>query len=651
MRVDSSGHILIKVKELVPGVIVKGTFDSLVHRQNLTTTSRGCRGREVEVVYDTMPERYKAKVCEVLGDPLVLLGLVPKEVERPSINDMTPEELMVAHARYNIVTECRNYAVKHSSTLGVTKAKLEFAEMMASGYLCQDFKAITGEVSDKTIARWDKMLRDGGGKIEVLAPVRIAKEGGSLTADQKRILIDLYCNENKPKIASVYRMAIKIWRTQGVTTMPHPSMCRRYIDGWSAAHVDIVTYRREGHKALKDKCLPYLERDPASLDFMDCWVADGKVLNFQIAHPDTGKPCRATMIGWMDMRTLRMMGFELMVTENTMSVASALRNACVNAGRLVGGGATVPRSIYIDNGKAFKNQFFNGAKTDLKKDLDGLFTRLQEYGLEHIQYSRPYNARSKTIERVWQQFDEFEKVVYSYVGDGLNNKPASLKRNEVWHRGNREALIAKNGLPTLWGAYQAIDAWVGEYNSRTGEGKYLDGASPAELSESLASREGFRYNTLAANELSYLMMHSKTLKLGRNGFKINGISYYNRLFSSVVGNGEEYIIKYSPNNPEMILVFRESGQLWCTAEQYWGAKVHAMAALGSEADRAKVAQVNRIQQSIEDGIVNKARLIGTSGADYSDIPSDNGVTIETLTLPNPRALQPAVEEVDKLRYF
>lgn len=415
--------------------------------------------------------------------------------------------------------------------------------------------------------------------------------------------------------------------------------------------MDIVTYRREGYKPMKDKCMPYLERDPDSIDYMDCWVADGKVLNFQIAHPDTGKPCRATMIGFMDMRTLKMMGFELMVTENTMSVASALRNACVNAGLETDGGAAVPRSIYIDNGRAFKNKFFNGDKTDLKRDLDGLFTRLKEYGLEHIQYSRPYNARSKTIERAWQSFDEFEKVVWSYVGDGLNNKPASLKRNEVWHRNNREQMIAKNGLPTLWGAYQAISTWVTEYNNRTGEGKYLDGYSPRELSAHLSRFDTFRYNTLPAVELNYLMMHSKTLKMTRNGFKINGISYYNRLFSSVVGNGEEYIVKYSPNNAESVLVFKEDGRIWCTAERYWGSNVHAMAALGSDIDRQKVSQVNRLQKKIEDNVIAQARRIGTAGCDLLDIPATEVVDVEVLTLANPNALNTTPEEVDKLKYF
>jgi putative transposase len=92
---------------------------------------------------------------------------------------------------------------------------------------------------------------------------------------------------------------------------------------------------------------------------MDVLVADGHVLNFQIVNPQTGKMCRPTLVAWVDMATRMPMGFEIMYTENTRSVLSAFRNACLNAGKLAGiEGGILPKAVYMDNGKSFKNKFF-----------------------------------------------------------------------------------------------------------------------------------------------------------------------------------------------------------------------------------------------------------------------------------------------------
>lgn len=621
MRLLNNGQIAIGYNELVPKVLTKEAYDIARHRKRIETTCRGGRGRSVEVIYDTLSERYKCRVCKVLGDPAEILGLKSSGRELRPVEALPKKDMDTAMERYNLIKGCEDYVTLHSE-LGVTAAKEEFSE--AHG------------VSFKTLARWEKILRDSGGNIESLAPIARRKEGALLTAEQRSLLINLYCNENKPRISSVYRTACKVWRSQGIG-VPSAMQCRRFIDSWTEKHRDIVTYRREGAKALKDKCLPYVERDPDSIDYMDVWVSDGKVLNFQIAHPDTGKACRATMIGFMDMKSLRMMGFEIMVTENTMSVASALRNACINAG-------AVPRSIYIDNGRAFKNKFFNGRK-DLKQDLDGLFSRLRPYGLEHIQYSKPYNAQTKTIERAWQVFDEFEKTMYTYVGDGVSNKPASLKRNELWHRGHRENMVAKNGLPTLWGAYEAVSAWVNEYNEMVSNGKYLDGHSPNDFANGRLADPDFRLNAITPAQLNFLMMYSKVRKVTRNGFKINGVSYYAPEFTAVVGC--EYIVKYTPHDPDQVYVFNEDGTYWLTAKKYWGQGTHAMAALGSEEDRRKVARVAGIQKNIEQRVIALSRTIGTTPEDLLYLPE--ALDAERLTLA-PEAVK-TEENKRELKYY
>lgn len=56
-------------------------------------------------------------------------------------------------------------------------------------------------------------------------------------------------------------------------------------------------------------------------------IADGHTLNFQVINPFTGKPQRATLVGFLDWKSTALVGYEIMMSENTQCIASALRNA------------------------------------------------------------------------------------------------------------------------------------------------------------------------------------------------------------------------------------------------------------------------------------------------------------------------------------
>jgi len=47
----------------------------------------------------------------------------------------------------------------------------------------------------------------------------------------------------------------------------------------------------------------YIERDISKLEVGDVLIADGHVLNFQVINPFTGKPTRATLVGFLDWKS------------------------------------------------------------------------------------------------------------------------------------------------------------------------------------------------------------------------------------------------------------------------------------------------------------------------------------------------------------
>lgn len=615
MRLDVYNHILLTYNEIITA-ISKDVYDFAKRQKQIDTTGRGGRGRCVEIIYDTLPERYKSKVCEALGDPREVLDLVPatRKSARIPFHELSVQQVQLCTAKFNLVNCYREFAELHKDK-GLTTAKKEFVNLVRQGVLCTDSYEVVGSISFQTLERWNKELREGGNIPDAFAPFRPLRRVSQVTKEYERTLIEMYCRDSKPTIAVAYRYACRVWESMGISAddMPSYRACRYFLNKWIAENQAVVMFRREGLKPLKDKVLPSLERDPDSIKYLDCLVSDGKVFNFQVINPNTGKLCRPTLIGWMDFRTLQILGFELMITENTMSVASAFRQACINAGRLMGvNGAILPRMIYMDNGKAFKNKFFND-KIDLKSQLGGLFSRLEQYGLEHVVYARPYNARTKIIERAWQSFVEMEQLANTYTGDRLANKPAALMRNEKWHKANRDKDIAKNGHPTLWGAYKAVEWWVSQYNNMVGGGKYLDGTTPNALAMDQIPQIDVRDRIMTGNGMDYMMLHSKTLRLTPNGFKINGTSYYNPLFVNYVGNGAEYIVRYDPLHPEKVLVFHSDGSLWCEAGVFFGSGLHAAAVLGSDADRAKVRSAQQQLSSLEKQTIHAAKAYGFEG--------------------------------------
>lgn len=142
----------------------------------------------------------------------------------------------------------------------------------------------------------------------------------------------------------------------------------------------------------------YIERDISVLSVGDVLIADGHVLNFQVINPFTGKPTRATLVGFLDWKSTALVGYEIMMTENTQCIASALRNAIINLGM-------IPKVVYQDNGRAFKAKYFQSCDFD-EEGFNGAYANL---GIRSV-FAKPYNARAKIIERFFLEFqEEFEK--------------------------------------------------------------------------------------------------------------------------------------------------------------------------------------------------------------------------------------------------
>ncbi|MEI3269768.1 MAG: Mu transposase C-terminal domain-containing protein [Candidatus Gastranaerophilaceae bacterium] len=350
---------------------------------------------------------------------------------------------------------------------------------------------------------------------------------------------------------------------------------------YKANNFDKWTLARDGEKALSDKVAPYIKRDASLLDVGDILVADGHKLAFQVINPFTGKPCRATLVGFLDWKSTALVGYEIMLEENTQCIASALRNAIINLDM-------IPKIVYQDNGRAFRAKYFTDNKGFNELGFYGLYAKL---GIETV-FARPYNARAKVIERFFKEFQEgFEKLLPSYMGSEISQKPAYLMRNEKLHK----AWHCCDHIPTIEETIKMIDTWLQFKNSQP-----CPNAPDKTIAEVFESRK--RQN-IDESKLNDLMLATEVKTIQRNGIRFLNCDYFDeRLY----GFKSKVLIKYNLFDLTKIKVYTTKGEYLCTAERV--TETHPMAKLlGTVEDLEDYKQKIQKQQKLRRKTINSVK--------------------------------------------
>lgn len=343
---------------------------------------------------------------------------------------------------------------------------------------------------------------------------------------------------------------------------------RRFIFKYRQEHYDMWIFAREGAKALRDKVVPYIERDIFKLNVGDVLIGDGHRLAFEVINPFNGKPCRPTIAAYQDWKSGAMIGFEVMLEENTQCIASALRNSIINIGKY-------PKFVYQDNGKAYKTDYFIA-----DEDISGLFIKL---GITPI-FAKPYNAKAKPIERFFREMqDSFERILPSFVGSFIDNKPAYKKRNEKFHKE-----IHNNYIPTLDEVVNFITRWMLNFHYS----QQCPNVEGLTIGEVLEAGKG---NGVDVSTLDDLMMVEDIKTIGRNGIRFLKSDYFHE---SLYGLRTQVVIKYSLFDLSYIKVYTLEDEFLCIAERL--APIHPLANyMGEPKDIEELKQRLKQQKELE----------------------------------------------------
>ncbi len=475
----------------------------------------------------------------------------------------------VALSRFDLVSLWNDY--KHSSK-NKTEAGKEFLSEYNKGSLYPVIFNVLGKVSSGTIYRWNKALVGTQDYTKLIPAYEYGEKEGNpkLTKEEELVFKNFLLSPNKTNIGKATKLTKFILKKQGIESPTSDRNFRRYADNFKKYHYDQWILSREGQKALRDKVQPYIERDISKIEVGDILVADGHRLAINCINPFNGRPCRPTLIGYLDWKSTALVGYEIMLEENTQAITSALRNAIINLGKY-------PLVCYQDNGKAFRAKFFTGDFNE--SGINGLFSKL---GIAPM-FATPYNARAKVIERFFRELqDGFERLLPSFVGSSIADKPAYLKRNEKFHKEHHNEFI-----PTIEQLSKMLDYYLEFHNSQP-----CPNMKNKTVGEVFESGKGEGVNI---EKLDNLMMATEFKTINRNGITFLKANYYNDCLYGLKGR---VAIKYSLSNISEIKVYSENNEFICTAQRVIPA--HPMAKyLGDVKDQEELKYQIRQQKRLE----------------------------------------------------
>ena len=576
-------NIYINIKDVAEA---KGLKSTRSLRLELNKNESKYISREIKVNGGTSYEILFSSLEPELQDKLrknenKTTELVPLNYQPPQF--VSDQAKMTANFRLNIIIALIKFRNKYSTK---KQADSDFLDLYNSGlYLPKAYKFI-GSISLGTLHRWLRKYEKHE-SAECLQPnYKYSKQGeynSILNDEMKQILLTLLLHPSKYNYGKAIKLTKEILKKRGYEQRPCDLSFKRYAENFRKNNYAEWVLRREGMKAYHDKVEPYIERDISKIEVGDVIVADGHVLNFQVINPFTGRPTRATLVGFLDWKSTALVGYEIMMTESTQCIASALRNAIINLG-------LIPKVVYQDNGKAFKSRFFQNV--DFEEDLfNGVYANLNI----HSVFAKPYNARAKVIERFFREFqEELEKGMPSYIGTSIEDKPAWLKRGEKlhaeWHK-----KLTDNHIPSVSEASKYINSWIEFHNNQP-----CPNDRTKTIKECLNS---VQKQNIDVQRLDDLMMKTEGRTINKHGITFLNMHYRSE---AILGIRDKVNIRYSLFDLSKVNVYSKKGEFICVAHRVQ--KVHPMArVLGTVKDMEEYKYQYEKQQKIKNRLVKQIK--------------------------------------------
>lgn len=294
-----------------------------------------------------------------------------------------------------------------------------------------------------------------------------------------------------------------------------------------------MIYYREGEKAFND-ALVSMERSRKDIDSNDIWFSDHHLVDVAVIN-NRGRVFRPWLTVFFDARASKVISF---IVRDKSADATVIKQ-CLRLGIEKYG---IPKELYFDNGKDYREKSFNA---------DFPISLVKQLGINMI-YATPYHGQAKTVERFFGTMeDRFCKLLPTYLGKDAKQRPENM-------RVTFDKL--KDKAPTMEKFIELLTIYFEQYNTTESNGIDMNGKCPDQV---------YYENLHVKNEVkdkSILRILCGTFDertVQKNGVQYQGRFYYHTELLS--HQGEKVIINADPYNMDELNIFDMDMRAICKA--------------------------------------------------------------------------------------
>ena len=391
--------------------------------------------------------------------------------------------------------------------------------------------------------------------------------------------MSFYLDEAQHSIAACLEYTEMWLRQEAPQYLPLPSYASFYRRVQSEIPEPLEVMGREGMKAFRDRCAPYIRRTYESMASNEWWIADNHTFDV-MTQGANGQIHRLYLTAFFDARSGIFTGCYVTSAPSSQATLIALRKGILKYG--------IPENIYVDNGREFLTRDVGGLGHRQKKSTKDEFTPppvFERLGI-HMTNAIVRNAKAKIIERRFRDVKErLSKLFPTYTGGNVLEKPERLK-----------SVLKHGDIPTDEAFTQAVEDILYHYlNEKSYSGSVS--ADRGKTRTEVYRDHLYERRVAAEGDLNLMLMRStRSQKVKRRGVHLTvggqQIDYFN---DELVYNylDESVYLRYDPENIAEVRIYDLEDNFIMTAP----ADNEAVREYGSSLD--EVAKAMRKVKSLE----------------------------------------------------
>lgn len=406
------------------------------------------------------------------------------------------------------------------------------------------------------------------------------KGTSSIPEEVWQCFLSFYLDEAQHPIQACYEYTEMWIKREAPQLLPLPAYASFYRKVQTAIPKPVEIMGREGMKAFRDRCAPYIRRTYEDMVSNEWWIADNHTFDVQ-TKGEKGNLHRLYLTAFFDARSGIFTGCYVTDAPSSQATLIALRKGIVKYG--------IPENIYVDNGREFLTFDVGGLGHRLKKSQKDKFAPPPVFERLGIKMTNAIvrNAKAKIIERRFRDVkDRLSRLFPTYTGGNVVERPERLKK----------VIKDTDNIPTDYEFTQAVEDILTYYMNE----KPYSGAVSSDSGKSRMQvyREQLKEKRVAAElDLNLMLMRStRSQKVGRRGVHLSvageKIDYYN---DDLILNhfGESVYCRYDPEDISKVRIYDLDDNYIMTAPT----DNEAVLAYGASKDA--VAQALRKVKSLE----------------------------------------------------